>query len=236
MDASYVYWTADNGTIWRANHDGTGGYRGLTGNSAALGNEAESTGVLRKDGTPDWSEFQEWAFPRVHAAHLWLLGRGPEWYIGHRDWTTRKIDPTAIDTLNMRRQIADVMANPLGDDMPDNATIKRLLWEVLQQDDVRGGIASATVKHPLSAPADKRGAWSLNDRLPAIDVGLIALHQQVAGLQGAVSELSKALGALAAGQDLDADKLVTRIDSTIADRMASVVQVKVSVDNPKPTV
>ena len=24
VDASYVYWTADNGTIWRANHDGTG--------------------------------------------------------------------------------------------------------------------------------------------------------------------------------------------------------------------
>ncbi len=112
----------------RANHAGTGGYRGLAGNSAAFGNEAESTGVLRRDGSPDWSEFQRWAFPRVHAAHLWLLGRGPEWYIGHRDWTSRKIDPTAIDTLDMRAQIADVMNNP-EDDMPlTDADIDRI-WQ-----------------------------------------------------------------------------------------------------------
>ena len=59
-----------------------------------------------------------------------------------------------------------------------------------------------------------------------------AISKQLAGLQGAVSELTKSLTAVAAGQDLDADELVARIDSTIADRMASVVSVRVSVDNP----
>jgi len=96
----------------RANHAGTGGFRGLVGNSAAFGNEAESNGVGRKDGTPDWSEFQRWAFPRVHAAHLSVLKRDASWYAGHRDWTTRKIDPTAIETAALRREIADLLANP----------------------------------------------------------------------------------------------------------------------------
>lgn len=95
----------------RANHAGTGGFRGLVGNSAAFGNEAESTGVLR-NGQADWSEFQRWAFPRVHAAHLWLLGRDASWYAGHRDWTSRKIDPTAIETAALRHEIATLLANP----------------------------------------------------------------------------------------------------------------------------
>ncbi len=96
----------------RANHAGIGGFRGLVGNSAAFGNEAESAGRRRPDGSPDWSEFQRWAFPRVHAAHLWLLGRDASWYCAHRDWTTRKIDPTGIDTAAMRREIAALLASP----------------------------------------------------------------------------------------------------------------------------
>lgn len=71
----------------RASHAGAGGFRGLVGNSAAYGIEAECGG----DG--DWTPEQLWAYPRLDAALLWGLGRDASWLLGHHMWApTRKID------------------------------------------------------------------------------------------------------------------------------------------------
>lgn len=71
----------------RANHAGTGGWRGLVGNSAAYGIEAESAG----DG--DWTPAMLDAYPRLIAALLHGLGRDAKWLCGHHEWApNRKID------------------------------------------------------------------------------------------------------------------------------------------------
>lgn len=90
----------------RANHAGRGGFRGLVGNSAAIGHEAEDEG----DGR--WTPAQLWAFPRVHAAHLWLLGRDASWYCSHRTWTPRKPDPAGLPDVDMQRQIHALLTAP----------------------------------------------------------------------------------------------------------------------------
>lgn len=70
----------------RANHAGVGGFRGLVGNSAVYGIEAESGG----DG--DWTPEMLDAYPRLVAALLSGLGRDASWCHGHSEWTPRKID------------------------------------------------------------------------------------------------------------------------------------------------
>lgn len=101
----------------RASHAGAGGFRGLVGNSAAYGIEAESGG----DG--DWTPAMIDAYPRLNAALLSGLGRDASWVCGHNEWApTRKIDIRDI-IVRVRRQTAVVLANPKPapkpeDDMP----------------------------------------------------------------------------------------------------------------------
>jgi hypothetical protein len=89
----------------RANHAGTGGARGLTGNSSVFGTEAEST------GRGDWTPAQRWAYPRVNAAYARLAGFDASWVFGHNEWAPgRKIDIRDWDMPAMRAQVAAVLA------------------------------------------------------------------------------------------------------------------------------
>lgn len=95
----------------RANHAGPGGYKGLVGNSAVYGIEAESAG----DG--DWTAAQKAAYPRLVRAMLDGLGRGSEFFCGHNVWApTRKIDIRDWPMDAFRASVA--AATPLEDDMP----------------------------------------------------------------------------------------------------------------------
>lgn len=97
----------------RANHAGAGGFRGLVGNSAVWGIEAEDDG----DGT--WTDAQLAAYPRLVAARLWLISRDASWYCAHRTWApTRKIDPTGIADDWMRARVAPLLASGGGDLVP----------------------------------------------------------------------------------------------------------------------
>lgn len=73
----------------RANHAGVGGFRGLTGNSAVFGIEAESTGV----GTLPWTDAQLKSYPKVIAGLLDSIGQDHTWVTNHKVWApTRKVD------------------------------------------------------------------------------------------------------------------------------------------------
>lgn len=113
----------------RANHAGLGGFRGLTGNSAVWGCEAEDDG----DGT--WTAAQKAAYPRLVAARLWMIGRDASWYCSHRTWApTRKIDPAGISDDWMRGQVAALLktggAPPAvkEDDVPLTPADAGLVW------------------------------------------------------------------------------------------------------------
>lgn len=89
----------------RANHAGVGGFRGLVGNSAMWGCEAED------DGDGVWTDAQLTAYPRLVAARLWLINRDASWYCAHRTWApTRKVDPTGISDDWMRQKVAPLLA------------------------------------------------------------------------------------------------------------------------------
>lgn len=90
----------------RANHAGVGGFRGLVGNSAVYGIEAESGG----DG--DWTPAQREAYPRLVAALLSGLARDASWAHGHHEWApTRKIDVRDLMPA-IRSGAAAILANP----------------------------------------------------------------------------------------------------------------------------
>jgi len=99
----------------RANHAGRGGYRGLTGNSSVLGIEAENDGI----GEP-WPDHQLAVFHRATAALLDGINRDYSWCCGHKEWTTRKIDPAGIDMNDFRRSVALLLKQ--GEPMPADRT------------------------------------------------------------------------------------------------------------------
>lgn len=91
----------------RANHAGRGGWRGLSGNSSALGIEASSAGQ-------SWTDAQLEAWPRICAGLLWMIGRDESWLCGHREWTSRKWDPGALNLDWLRRSTAALLRGAPG--------------------------------------------------------------------------------------------------------------------------
>lgn len=74
----------------RANHAGSGGWRGLSGNSSVFGLEIEHTGVL---STEPWPTRRAETAYRVHAALADLAGYDVAMICQHKEWApSRKID------------------------------------------------------------------------------------------------------------------------------------------------
>ncbi len=109
----------------RANHAGTGGWKGLAGNSAVFGTEAEAAGA------DDWTDEMRWAYPRINAAYCDLGGFGPEMVCGHSEWAgPRKTDINGWPMSQMRTDTAAVLAggNPtLEDDMYDDTARREVV-------------------------------------------------------------------------------------------------------------
>ena len=112
----------------RANHAGTGGWRGLAGNTSVLGIEAENNGR----GEP-WPSRQLDAFYAASAALVDGIGRDATWVCGHKEWTSRKIDPAGIDMNDFRRRVAAVYS---GDDFVTEEQMATLGRWMKEQRDV----------------------------------------------------------------------------------------------------
>lgn len=86
----------------RANHAGTGGWKGLSGNSSVFGIEARHTGGPNEP----WSDAMMDAYVGVAAALCRAGGFGAETVCGHKEWAPRrKVDPT-FDMAVFRRRVA----------------------------------------------------------------------------------------------------------------------------------
>lgn len=167
----------------RANHAGRGGFRGLVGNSTVIGHEAEDEG----DGR--WTDAQRWAFPRVHAAHLWLMKRDASWYCSHRTWAPgRKPDPAGLADADMQRQIHALLTDHQEDD--DMPTAKEIADEVWN--------ASRTIGGHENKPGPI--LWDLLGSTHAARDNSAAAVAELAGLRATVA-------ALAAGGDLTAEQI-----------------------------
>lgn len=88
----------------RANHAGTGGpFRNIpadSGNAYTFGVEVENNGV----GEP-WDEKFRDDLATIFACILIAMGKDEEWLLGHKTWTTRKIDPAGIDIPDFRGRV-----------------------------------------------------------------------------------------------------------------------------------
>lgn len=98
-----------DGTIYlvaagRANHAGTGGPERWiptdSGNTYSIGIECENSGV----GEP-WPEKQRRAIGILCAVLLVRMDKGAWWLVGHKEYTSRKIDPGGIDMDRFRRRV-----------------------------------------------------------------------------------------------------------------------------------
>jgi N-acetylmuramoyl-L-alanine amidase CwlA len=87
-----------------ANHAGEGGpYRSVpanSGNRYFIGIEVENNGI----GEP-WKDALLDVVARVSAICLEHTQHGAEWCIGHKTWTTRKIDPANIDMAKFQAKV-----------------------------------------------------------------------------------------------------------------------------------
>lgn len=91
----------------RANHAGSGGYRGLSGNSSVFGIEAESGGDVPRS---DWTAAQRREYPKVVAALVDLTPSNDATYVhGHNEWTPRKIDIRDWPMPLMRQQVNAIL-------------------------------------------------------------------------------------------------------------------------------
>lgn len=92
-----------------ANHAGYGGPRATVpanmGNTYAYGIEAENNGLGEK-----WPKEQLNAYYRLCAALLdYMDRRDVERVFGHKEWTSRKIDPAGIDMDKFRSRVKDAL-------------------------------------------------------------------------------------------------------------------------------
>lgn len=92
----------------KANHAGSGGWKGLVGNSSVIGVEAEHAGTA----SVGWPDVQLQSYKTGVAALLKKIGRNADWCCGHKEWAPgRKIDPAGIDMNTFRADVGRILAD-----------------------------------------------------------------------------------------------------------------------------
>ena len=87
----------------RANHAGTGGWRGLVGNSSVFGLEIEHCGYLDREG---FSERRAHTAHLIHCAFAEVGGFDADMVCQHKEWTPRKIDFVGANGKAFRHAVA----------------------------------------------------------------------------------------------------------------------------------
>lgn len=158
-----------DGKVWmvaagRANHAGTGSWRGLVGNSSVWGTEANNRGTGEM-----WPDVQIDAYARLCAATCEFSGFSAEMVCRHAEWTTRKIDPAgpwedghdwSRDASHFRALVAQG-----GTDMPLNDADLFTIGVIVKK-------ALADVGLATLSEQEKRRAAKTRERLARIEAEL----------------------------------------------------------------
>jgi hypothetical protein len=114
----------------RANHAGSGGWHGLTGNSSVYGIERENVGTNAEPWRPDQTD----AAARAHAALI--RGRaGADMVPRHAEWAPgRKVDTHDLDGNELRRKVEHYLT----DSHPPPQGADRVMFCLVQPDHAPG--------------------------------------------------------------------------------------------------
>lgn len=187
----------------RSNNAGTGSWQGISGNTNTFGIEAENNGT----GEP-WPAAVLDAMVRVNAAVTTHLGLPAERCIGHKEWTSRKIDPN-FDMNQFRLRVADrITTGPTGEppmSVTDDVTlIQETLAGLGYKLAVDSAMGPVTIGHTANAfPAivrerddlkdelarQRARANELADQLAAARVERDVAHQKAADLERQLAEV-----------------------------------------------
>lgn len=161
LDATGKVWLVSAG---RANHAGTGSWRGLVGNSTVWGTEAQNAGTGQV-----WPDAQIDAYVRLSAALAEYFGFSAEMVCRHAEWTSRKIDPAgpwedghdwSRDASHFRALVAQG-----GTDMPLNDADLFTIGVIVKK-------ALADVGLATLSEQEKRRAAKTRERLARIEAEL----------------------------------------------------------------
>lgn len=159
-----------DGKVWmvaagRANHAGTGSWRGLVGNSFVWGTEANNRGTGEM-----WPDVQIDAYVRLCAATCEFSGFSAEMVCRHAEWApSRKIDPAgpwedghdwSRDASHFRALVAQG-----GTDMPLNDADLFTIGVIVKKALADAGLATLS-------KAEKRRAEKMRERLDRIEAEL----------------------------------------------------------------
>lgn len=98
----------------RANHAGSGGWHGLSGNSSVYGIERENVGTAAEPWRPDQTD----AAARAHAALI--RGRAEaDMVCRHQEWTSRKIDTHDVNGSDLRNLVNKYLHGGGGEPPPN---------------------------------------------------------------------------------------------------------------------
>ncbi len=159
-----------DGIVWmvaagRANHAGTGSWRGLVGNASVWGTEANNRGTGEM-----WPDVQIDAYARLCAATCEFSGFSAEMVCRHAEWTSRKIDPAGPwhDGHDWARDMSHfraLVAQGGNTDMPLNDADLFSIGVIIKKSLADAGLATLSDK-------EKRRAEKMRERLARIEAEL----------------------------------------------------------------
>lgn len=149
----------------RANHAGAGSWHGIAGNSKVIGIEARNNGRGES-----WSPAMRNVYYRTAAVCAAGIGVGSKMICGHKEWTSRKIDPAGLDMNEFRRNATGFM-RPSPSPIPPDQEETLMQYEIIRAPNGRHAkiMNSAAYVYPQT---DEGNAWLWHDAVKLDSVGV----------------------------------------------------------------
>jgi N-acetylmuramoyl-L-alanine amidase len=183
----------------RANHAGSGGWKGLSGNSSVYGLEIEHT------GTAPMSEARQRIAARIHAA---MFRGDPAMVCQHREWApSRKIDAAeGVDPDRFRQWVREYQSGAVAPEggflmaltdkqqaemyralVGDASALKFILDRAREQPGAFAGLAEGTWLHKFDQDKDGKGDTPAYQAM--VDNTAAAIEPRLAALEAKLDQL-----------------------------------------------